>query len=260
VTEVDFGASALLTLLPIGVVFGIGSSMIFSRCSDRVAVRRSGNRVLAYLLEFRLFLDEPRLILKAQKNLLIENLRWLRLLVKPVLVLTLPTIILLAQLDALYGHAPLVPGEAAVVTAQFGKARLDDVPRVVAPPGVVVETPPVRVESERQVSWRIRPFKAVSGKLQFVCQDRNLTKSIRSGAGVHYKSARRGNIWRFLLQPTELPLSTSVVDWIEIDYPRAVILHLNWLVWFLVASSVGAILGFRFAPRYFVFPLRASRA
>jgi hypothetical protein len=37
-----------------------------------------------------------------------------------------------------------------------------------APPGIAVESPPVRVFAERQISWRIRALRPVRGKLRFV--------------------------------------------------------------------------------------------
>jgi hypothetical protein len=218
--------------------------MVFVRYSDRAAIRRSSNRVLAHLLEFRLFLNEPRVVLQAQRNLFVENLRLLRLLMRPILIMTLPTLALLSQLDAFYGHAPLAVGEAAIVTVQLDDPALDNIPALVAPPDIAVETPPVRVVSERQVSWRIRPSQAGSSVLRFQWRNRELTKSLSSGKGVRYLSIRRAGILAFLLHPTEMPFEAQDVDWIEIGDPSAAILGLVWQIWFLIAAAAGALLGF----------------
>jgi len=239
VTEVDLGAEALLSLVPISIVIGIGILLVFRHTSDQAAVRRARNLVTAHLLEFRLFMDEPRLIVRAQRNLIVANVRLLRLMLRPVLVLALPTVLLLAGLDGFYGRAPLVIGEPAIVTAQF---KHDGTPLVLrTPPEIAAETPGVRVPAESQVSWRIRPLRASTGNLELVLKDRVFRKTFAAGAGPYYCSERRASIAGLLLHPTEAPIIDSEIDWIEVRYPGATILHLHWLVWFFVISGVAAL-------------------
>jgi Na+/glutamate symporter len=94
------------TLIPVSVIFGFVATLTLRRFSDRAAVRASMNRMIAHLMEFRLFLDTPSLVLRAQFDLLRENLRLLRLILLPCVILAAVFIALLPQLDAIYGHAP----------------------------------------------------------------------------------------------------------------------------------------------------------
>ncbi len=87
VMTVDLGVRALWTLVPIGVASGVISVLVLHWTSDRAAVRRATNLILAHMLEFRLFLDEPILVLTAQRDLLKANLQLLRLLMLPCLIL-----------------------------------------------------------------------------------------------------------------------------------------------------------------------------
>jgi hypothetical protein len=81
-----------------------------------------------------------------------------------------------------------------------------------------------------------------SGKLQVIGPDRTVTKSIVAGQGVHYLSERRvSSLLAFFLDPDEPPLIGSPVASVKVLYPSATILHLHWLVWFLVISSGSAI-------------------
>ena len=57
---------------------------------DRERLRQSANRIIAHLLEIRLFWDEPSLVLRAQRDLIVENGRFLRQLILPALILSLP--------------------------------------------------------------------------------------------------------------------------------------------------------------------------
>jgi hypothetical protein len=238
VSRIDLGIEPLVSLIPVSILAGIGMLVVFRHASDQAAIPRAKNLVAAHLLEFRLFMDEPRLVLRAQRDLIVANLRFLKLMLRPVLVLALPMAVLLAQMEAFYGHAPLVVGEPAIVTVQLKNSGRDLTLK--APAGVVVETPPVHVLSDRQVSWRVRPTHAVSGELQIVEPDHILTKSITAGAGMRYLSERRGSVKNLLLDAAELPVTNHEIAWIEVSYPPAVIWHLHWLIWFFLVSGITA--------------------
>jgi hypothetical protein len=240
--QVELGVGALWSVTVVSVLAGIGMVYVFRRWSDQDALRGTTNRMLAHLMEFRLFIDEPSLVMRAQRDLFIENWRLLKLLARPSLILVLPFFILFAEMDACYGRAPLRIGTPAVVTAQ-----LKDLGRVGAtgvvlrtPAAIRVETPGVRVLSLNQISWRIRPIASVSGELEVVEPDHVVKKSIVAYDGMRYLSERR-SLPDFFLHLSEPPVFDSSITSIEVLYPSATILHLHWLVWFLLISSGTAI-------------------
>ena len=149
----DLGANALWTLGPISIVAGIISAIVFQWSSDPAAVKRASDLILAHMLELRLFLDEPVVVLRAQLGLLRANARLLRLMVLPALILMIPSILLIHRLNTTYGHAPLRVDQAVVVWANSPAATLK------MPPGIAIETP--AVHSKGQVAWRIRPRASV---------------------------------------------------------------------------------------------------
>jgi hypothetical protein len=242
--QVDLGAEALWSLGVVSALAGLAMVYVFRRWSDQRVLRATVNRMLAHLMEFRLFVDEPALVMRAQRDLFIENWHLLRLVARPSLILVIPSIILLAQMDACYGRAPLRIGHPAVVTIQLkntgGIAKSEIVLKT--PVAIRVETPGVRVTSVKQISWRIRPMAPSSGKLQVIGPERAVTKSIVAGQGVHYLSERRvSSLLAFFLHPDEPPLIGSPVASVKVLYPSATILHLHWLVWFLIISCGTAI-------------------
>ncbi len=238
-TRIDLGVTALVSLIPISVLSGIGMLLVFRHASDQTAVRRAKSLAQAHLLEFRLFLDEPGLILRAQRDLIVANLRFLKLMLWPVLWLAIPMALLLGVLEGWYGYAPLPVGEPAIVTAQLKDAG---VPLALKASGkIAVETPPVRAVAERQVSWRIKPLEATSTGLELVRDGREFRKSISAGAGMHFLSERRGSLASFLLHPGELPLFDGEIGWIAVRYPGAAILGLHWLIWFFGISAITAL-------------------
>ena len=239
-TRIDLGMPALATLIPIGILAGIGMLLVFRHTSDQAAVRRAKSLVAAHLLEFRLFMDEPWLVLRAQRDLVRANLHFMKLMLRPAAVLTVPMALLLVWMDAFYGHAPLPVGQPAIVTAEF--KHMGDLPILKAPADIAVETPGVRVPAELQVSWRIRPLRATTATLTLAYADRSISKSVSAGTGLQYLSERRGSLAALFLHPTERPILDSEVGWIEVRYPGASILHLHWLIWFFAVSGIAALL------------------
>ena len=240
--QVDLGAGAFWRLFLFSVLAGVGMVYVFRRWSDQGALRATANRMLAYLMEFRLFIDEPALVVRAQRDLFVENWRLLRLLARPSLILIVPSIVLLSQMDAWYGRSPLRVGGPAVVTVQVKDLGRVDAAGIVlrAPAGIRVETPGVRVPSLNQISWRIRPIAAAFGELEVIEPQRVVTKSIAAGPGVRYLSERR-SVAEFFMHFSEPPLFDSSIASIEVLYPAATILHLHWLEWFLLISSATAL-------------------
>ncbi len=242
-TEVELGVKAFWLVIAAGALSGFASWSFFRRRSDPARLRGAVNGIVAHLFELRLFAHEPVLVLRAQRDLLAANFHFLRLVMLPSLILVLPFAILLVAMDSLFGRAPLQVGEPAIVTLAFShavgrksaKAQLD------APPGIVVETPPVHVLSLSQISWRLRPVRAVRGEVRLRYGNRVIRKSISSEPGIQWLSdIRAGSVWRFLRHPSELPFSSSAIHSVSVVYPAATIFHVNWLVWFAVASLSGA--------------------
>jgi len=236
VIAIDLGLPALATLVLISILAGMGILLIFRYTSDQAAIRRAKGIAQAHLLEFRLFMDDPLLVLRAQRDLIIANLRFMKLMLRPVLCLLVPMGLLLAFLEAFYGHAPLRVGDPAIITVQVRHADAQLI--LHAPPEIAVETPPVHVLPERQVSWRIRPLRPATTELEILHDGRAVAKRISAGSGPHFLSERRGSILSLLLYPTEPPLAANEIEWIAIRYPPATILHLHWLIWFFGVSAI----------------------
>ena len=242
--EVELGPKAFWLLIGAGALSGVACWWAFRRWSDAGKLHTAVNRIVAHLFELRLFADEPALVMRAQRDLLAANGQLLRQVIPPSLLLVLPFAIFLAGMDAVFGRAPLQPDRPAIVTLECsdpgGGNKLPTV-RLNAPPGIQVETPPVRVPIMSQISWRVRPVRAITGQLQFASNGLAIEKSVSSAPGLQWLSDKRaGSLVAFLLHPLELPFASPAVKSISIRYPPATVFHLNWLVWFSLASLGGA--------------------
>ena len=240
-------AHPLAGLTVISALAGVGMLWVFGKTSNQKAIERAKKKMQAYLLELRLYGDDPGLLFKAQTNLIAANLRYMGHMFKPALILTVPMVVLLFHLDAVYGIRAPEEGESVVVTVQAAGelASTVEAPQLVAPEGVIVETPPVRARDEGQFNWRIRAVGEAHGDLAFAWNGQKWTKQIDAGSGLRYVSYRReSSTLPAFAAPGEPLLDVQDIEAVEIRYPAAEIdafgLQLHWLVWFLVISIVVA--------------------
>jgi hypothetical protein len=201
----------MTSLFVASAVYGVIAVLVFRRFTERTAIRRSVNRILAHVMELGLFLDSPGLVLGAQRDLLRENLRLLRLVLVPGIILA----VLCVPMYAFYSHGPLTTGETSVVTIQLKDDLMPEV-RLEAPEGIAVETPGVRILHDHQISWRVRALRESSGEWKFHVEDR--------------------------VVPAGFFVRDAAIRSVEIRYPTETVLGFSWLVWFVATSSVSAVL------------------
>ncbi len=214
---------------------------VFRRFSRRERIALAKRQVRARLYAMRLYGGEPALIVRAQKELLLWNLRYLALMLRPTAAVIIPAVILYAQLDHLYGRRPLAPGESAIVTAGFGAdAGLLTVEPTLEGHGIVVETPAVRLPGRRQACWRVRAPGAASGSVTLRLPGVAAVKTVDCGSGLRYLSARRTVSAR------------GKVRWIEVSYPAAKPslfgYRMEWPVWFVVVGLAAMLVLVRAFP------------
>jgi hypothetical protein len=249
--------SPLATLSALGMLSGATLAWAFRRMVDGAPLRVAVNRIQAHLLEFWIFVGEPTAIWKSWRGLTAANARLLRLLAGPVLILTIVTLSIFVCLDASYATSLLQVNRPTLVTLQFDAPleRVSVLPQLLAPPGIAVETPPVRIQSRRQVSWRIRPLRPLSGNLQWIAGGHTWGKNVAAGTGFALHSCRRSRSrvalvrdvvrrWN-LAGAVEPPLAAGPIAWIEVSYPPATLagfgIEMPWLGWFVLFSLAGAL-------------------
>jgi hypothetical protein len=233
--------SLLWTLIPLSALLGAALLWAFGKLSDQTAIRETKRRLQSRLYEMRLFSDEPRLVWRAQTALLRENLRYLRLTLVPVLLLSIPAWLVFAQLRAIYEWSPLRPGRTSVITVQLRERSgpMVQAPALELPRGFVAESPPVRVTKLRQVSWRVRPVEPASGALRVTMGYHSVSKTISARPGRQYLSLRRASLAGFALWPNEAPVPSGAFEWVQVDYASS---DGSWILWLLGVSMLAAFL------------------
>jgi len=242
------GLNPWVGMIFISLVTAILMLFIYKKTSNQHGIKEAKNLIKGYLLEIRLFPNDFGIFLGGLKRLLSANLRYLAYNLKPLLVMIVPIFLLLAQMNLWFGYQIPQPGETLLLKVEFNQAvevdRLDL--QVEAPPGVMVDSPPVRIIDENEVDWRLRIVELRGGQLVIKNGGEMYAKDISlPPSRLARVSAIRvnQNIWEQLLNPGEKPLPREAeIKKIEVVYPSARLnlfgLKIHWLVAYFVLSII----------------------
>jgi|HubBroStandDraft_1064217.scaffolds.fasta_scaffold03009_4 hypothetical protein len=218
------------SLTAIAVFTGVALLWVWKRFSNRERIALAKRQTRAQLYAMRLYADDPALIFRAQGRLLIWTGRYLAQMLRPTAVAVAPLFLLFLQLDNIYGHRPLAPGESAIVTAQFGgRADVRTLDAALEGRGVLVETPGVRISERRQVCWRVRTDRRLepvpTGSVLLHVHGTAVVQAVECGHGPRIPLA----LWN---------ASPSI----EVSCPAATLdvfgFGIGWPWWFLVVSGL----------------------
>jgi uncharacterized membrane protein (DUF106 family) len=226
--------------------------IIFRYTSNQKAIKEAKDKIRAYLYEIRLFKDDLGIQLSAQKKILIHNLRYMKHALKPMLFMIIPVVLILIQLEGVFGYRPLKVGESAVVSVNLSDSQANSLPEVSiqTDKGIIVETPPLRMPMEKEVSWRVRANEIGEHQLRFNVSGRTFDKRVTVSDGQLTRASRivASGFWDNFLNPGERPLAkNSPMKKIEVNYPSRTIEIFGWGIHWLVAFFILSIVfGFAF--------------
>jgi len=246
--SLGFNLPALI-VVGISVVIGLLMVVMFRYTSDQKAIHIAKDHLKAHLLALRLFQDQIPVVIRSYGRILRATGRYLRLAFMPLLFVSVPLILLLAQIDRYLGSTPFETGHPFLVSARvtgaeaFGDATLE------LPAGLASTAPAVHVPAENEVVWRVVAERDGSFVVNVLTSAQTSAKQVVVGSGMPRLSAvrLRGPWWRRLLYSAEPALPESnLVQTIEVQYPARVIafagLEWNWIWLFFVLSLAAGFL------------------
>ncbi len=234
-----------LTLL--SVLGGIVMLVAFRYASNQDGIGRAKDDIKANLLALKLFKDEIRVTFQAQWRIMGAILRLQRYVLTPVILLTLPMLLGLAQMGIRHQWRPLMPGEQTII-------RLSFVPDATEPPavtlepskGIDIEVGPIPGDGD--LVWRVRAKGLGRHTLQFSVGDQTIEKELVVSEGFERVSAVRcRSAWATqLLHPAEPRLPTDLsISAIAIMYPSvdSIIRGANyWVIYLFIISMATALI------------------
>ena len=91
----------------VSLLVGLFMLFIFKRTSNQAGIRRAKDRIKAHLLELRLYKSDFGQTMRSQGRILAANGRYFLHALKPMLVIVVPILLVLVQLDARFGARAL---------------------------------------------------------------------------------------------------------------------------------------------------------
>jgi uncharacterized membrane protein (DUF106 family) len=221
---------------------------VFKLTSDQAAVRKAKDAIKAHLLEMRLYKDNLRVSLGAQGGILKANLRYAAANLRPLLVMIVPLVLILAQMSLWYDRAPLRPGEETLLKVLLDEGSDPAGISIALEPvsNLVIDSPAVRIPDDHEVVWRLRAIESGTGRVLLTAGGRTIEKAVAVGGRPLTRVssvASRGSFWKRLLHPGEPPLPGGTpIRSIEVLYPAKKLaafgLGVHWLVAYFVLSLV----------------------
>jgi hypothetical protein len=235
----------IITALPV-TVFAL---LVFRFASNQEGITNVKNKIKAYLLELWLYKDDLGILFRAQGQVFRYSLIYLRYALVPLLIMIVPLALVIVQIESLYAFRGLQPGESVILAVTVAETKnLDELGADLSlPDGLVQETPALRIDSSRQVIWRIRGETPGQHALVIRSGDLEITKQVVVGesatrlAPVRY----RDGDWRMLGYPAERPIEVEAgVLAVELPYPRGrgEFAGLSSATWILMAATL--VMGF----------------
>jgi hypothetical protein len=241
-----FGGHAGAALAVISLLCGVATIFIFRATSNQAAIRGARSRVVAHVLEMRIYQDDLVLILRALGATLATNLRYLRIVAWPIVLIGVVVGLAFTQLDARFARSPLGAGDHALVTVTYrpgidvmGGTSLE------AGEGAAIDAGRVRVPARREVSWRVRVERPGTPTVTARAGEASYRFALAAEPGTRVVGDRRSrSALSGLLHPGLPAFGAAPIERIAIDYPPAQ--HslfgwrTHWLVVFIAWSLIGA--------------------
>lgn len=246
------GVYAALNLLPVWAGLTIASALLglvvliaFRYTSNQTGIARAKDAIKANLLALKLYKDDLRVTFLAQWRLVKAVGRLQAHMLKPIAILALPMLLVIAQMGVRYQWRPLHEGEQTLIRVRVAVGQSPAEITLEPSEGIAVEVGPVPGGGE--AVWRIRAGKPGVHTLRFRAGEHSVDKELVVGDEFTRVSAERvAAQWTGqLLHPVEPRIPRDAgIDSIVIAYPGRPSWFSGadwWLLTFFVISMAAAL-------------------
>jgi hypothetical protein len=236
----------IVSLMVFSVLAGVLMLWAFGKVSNQDSIRVVRDRIRGNLMGIRLFGDSISLLFRLQYRIFRDLTIYLKFALVPLLIMMIPLLLILTQLNLRYAKRSLEPGEIAMVKIQLrSPLAVRDGVTLEVPDGLTVETPGVRIEAQKEVAFRIRADR--EGRYAIVARAGEIIveKEILVGGAWQAVSEKKtgANFFDQILYPGERVIpSSSPFRSVEVGYASRELnllgFNLDWILTFLVVSIV----------------------
>jgi uncharacterized membrane protein (DUF106 family) len=239
------GGLALGGLIFISVLTGGVMLFLFRLTSNQQAMKEVKTRISAYFLELRLYSHDISNVMASQGKILRSNLSYMKLSLVPAVVMIVPVILVMVQLNLRYASSQLRPGETALVKVKVSEGfdvmrnRLD----LECGEGIEKASPGVRIPSLNEVCWKIKLTEPGVHSINLNSQAGRVEMPIYGSDRLVpvYGMAKKSSLGEAVLNPgsprvpSEVPIESVEITYRPMEF-RLLGISLSWLWTFLIIS------------------------
>ena len=159
-------------IVGLSLLSAIAILYLFKWFSNQEKIKYHKRCMLGYILQLRLYQDRLSVITASVMQILKHNLLYIRYTLPSLAIIVVPVFLVCATISARCGYEPFKEGERLIVEAGLNELRQDtllyDDVDCKTSGGILLETPPLRIPSQKMVFWRARIQNAESGKEEFI--------------------------------------------------------------------------------------------
>lgn len=243
-----FGPSGALII--ISVVAGVLLVLFYGRVSNQQAIKEAKRGIFAGLLEAIVFRQDLKVCIAAQAQMFKSCIAYFACALRPIVIMAVPCILLLAQLNLFFGARPLKPGEPLMVSLSLKDSAATANLAVSGNQELQIKGP-VRSPATKEAFLEVKGQSAGEHQLRLEVPGGEpiLAPVVVSDSQTVVPTHVASDFWSALFYPVKdsVKIGTSPVSEMSFSYPEAQYnifgWHTSWLIAFCVVSLVAGIIG-----------------
>ncbi|MBT4291318.1 hypothetical protein HOD41_01395 [bacterium] len=244
-----FAGNFWVPLVLTSAIAGVLLVWLFKVTTDQDQLVARRHKLLGHLYELGLYQDNLVTIMRVQKDLLIANLRYLRVSLPALLVLLPITVIVLVQLESRFERSTLQPGDQFLVEAVVtDPAILDQELQLQSNGDVEILAGPLVNRADNSAWWRVKIISHKPTELAIVSANGSVTKNLAGGNASRFATSREQSGWHYLtMNPTEAAIPADAflqTLTLHLRQQHSTFLGLRW--WFWIFCGTSMIIGLLF--------------
>ncbi len=242
------GMNPWVAMLVISLATGILMIFIYKLVSDQAGILRTKNKIKAHLLELRLYKDSMATSFRSYGGILWANVKYVGHALRPLLVMIIPVLLILIQLNSWFGYRSLREGEPFLLKVKLAEGQDPMQTNLEVSPSAAytIETPALRMQEEREIDWRLSPKTNGLHEIAFTLDGAKIVKTLAVGQKPLSRLSPLKPGRKFMdvaFNPSEPALAKDLpIKSIEVAYPEARLdflgIHFHWLVAFFILSII----------------------
>ena len=237
-------------ILYISILSGIIFLLIYGKVSNQKGIKETKRKIMAKVIEVALFRHSIKVCLNAQGALFKQGFKYLSFALIPLLILMVPCILIMAQINFHFQNRGLLEKEDAIIELSLDDP--DDLTEYELKASSGTLSPALRVDDELKIIWKYKNNNGTNLKdnviLELTLDDLSLNIPLSINGKKPSLLTYSRDFFEGLLFPSKFKVSKDFkeIKSISIKYPNANQTYLgvtiNWLWVFLIVSILSGLI------------------